>query len=144
MRGLNEFLLRHFSYVTTVRLEELITWTSGMALGFLICLLLIAKLGTIIRVDYEISSPTMIKVSKDKRKWVIVHPRTPMQVIEAIYIAVIWSLKRVDADIEVKHEGHDFKRMQGILITIFILMIIFIITGFWLAMDVMGTGAKYK
>ncbi|WP_407708481.1 hypothetical protein ACIU4M_00520 [Bacillus altitudinis] len=144
MRLLDEFLLRHFSYVTTVRLEELITWTSGMALGVLICLVLVTKLRDWIRVDYELKSPSMIMISKDKRKWVVVNPQNTQQTLEAIFLSIYWRFKKVDGDIVVQHERHDFKRMRIILALIFILMILFILTGFWLAMDVMSSGSKYK
>jgi hypothetical protein len=139
MDNVNEWMINQLGYENAVRIQEALTWISGILLGIIIAVFFLCRHLLKVRIDYDLKSPTMLKVNSNNSKWIILNPRTTTHVIEAIYISVIWRMKKGNSKenyFDVEHEPHSLKRVRKILFTLLTIALIVIIIGFAFALDI--------
>lgn len=138
MTSFDKYLIHNYGYEKAVIIQELITWTTGILFGIILGILFTSFIVLNIRIDYDMQSPTVIKMNKNRNKCVIVNPKTILQLLEVYYITLAWMLSR-EQD-EIKLDASDIKRIRWIIITIFVISSILICIGLYLSIDIMTIG----
>jgi hypothetical protein len=133
---IDEYLIKNYGYAKTVMMQEFITWSAGILLGIILGTLIISYILLNIRIDYDMTSAsTVIKMNKNRNKWIIVNPKTVLQLLEVYYITVAWMLSK-DKD-EIKIDSFNLRRIRLIIIFVLMFSLILILIGIYLSVDIL-------
>lgn len=138
---INVWMIDAFGIVLALRLQEALTYLSGMLLGGIIVLFISGMIAHHIIIDHELKTPAMLRVVKGGKMYMIVNPKGVMQSIDVIYCLILWKVMR-KSDEGITHLLHNRARLRVMLFILLTLAILLILIGFLFSMDVIPTDGK--
>lgn len=136
MSGLNNWMIDTFGYATTLRLQDITAYASGMLLGAIIIIFICAKLAEYVIIDHDLTAPAMLRITRKGKKYMIVNPKSPMETIDVVYCLILWKMVG-KSDEEISHLLHNRYRLRLLLTSLIILAFIVIFIGICFSLDVL-------